>query len=525
MAQFGSAGAAPRRCRLHWLGAVPLLLALSCGGSTPGPYESLTEPGANAGETAPPQRPNVRSLDPVAANGEVERASASPGLAALPADPGTPVSPELGPSQQEELQAMRARLDEVDELGTDELLARYPSSMTGDQGYDPLTAIGVDLLQASDLALNDAEQAVLESSGLVISERQSFPTFTYGYDSIYAADLPLFVSADSILNAVHRSYDRILQQLERQELLPSLDHMLAQMREGLAEAAIADPTRADMDLYLAVATSLLDGNVAVPIAGAEPAQVELLFSLAQAAAAPSQLVLFGERREIDFSQMRPRGHYDDNGDLARYFRAMMWLGRIDLRLVEALPDQTYVFNRRQLEAAVALRDLMTPAARDDWSAIDSVIAGFVGEADGMTLTELDALLSDLELTDLASLADMSDTDLAQAIVESGYGTPRVASQLLLNGSSGPMALTASFSLFGQRYLIDSHVLSNVTYDRVPVRAGAAPRLMPDPLDVAFAALGNDQAAALLNAVAQMPGRTTGPIPTLNSDSPAIWMTI
>jgi hypothetical protein len=48
-------------------------------------------------------------------------------------------------------------------------------------------------------------------------------------------------------------------------------------------------------------------------------------------------------------------------------------------------------------------------------------------------------------------------------------------------------------LFGQRYVVDSHVFSNVVWDRV-----RDSRMMPDPLDVAFAALANDQAVALLS---------------------------
>jgi hypothetical protein len=56
---------------------------------------------------------------------------------------------------------------------------------------------------------------------------------------------------------------------------------------------------------------------------------------------------------------------------------------------------------------------------------------------------------------------------------------------------GPWPLDAVFLFFGQRYTLDSHVFSNVVYDRV------AKRMMPNPLDVAYAALGNDQAARLL----------------------------
>jgi hypothetical protein len=56
-----------------------------------------------------------------------------------------------------------------------------------------------------------------------------------------------------------------------------------------------------------------------------------------------------------------------------------------------------------------------------------------------------------------------------------------------------MPLDRSFVLVGQRYTVDSHVFSLVTHDRVQ------DRMMPNPLDVAFAALKNDAALPLLAA--------------------------
>src|SRR5690606_12107767 len=57
-----------------------------------------------------------------------------------------------------------------------------------------------------------------------------------------------------------------------------------------------------------------------------------------------------------------------------------------------------------------------------------------------------------------------------------------------------LPLNRSFALFGQRYIIDSHVFSQVVYDRTEDR-----RMMPNPLDVAYAALGNDGALPLLQS--------------------------
>lgn len=67
---------------------------------------------------------------------------------------------------------------------------------------------------------------------------------------------------------------------------------------------------------------------------------------------------------------------------------------------------------------------------------------------------------------------------------------------MINGlNQGRLPLSFSFALLGQRYVLDSHVFSNVVYDRVA--GGRVMRMMPSPLDVAFAALGNNQAASLL----------------------------
>ena len=61
---------------------------------------------------------------------------------------------------------------------------------------------------------------------------------------------------------------------------------------------------------------------------------------------------------------------------------------------------------------------------------------------------------------------------------------------------GPAWQPRSFALLAKRYTPDGQVMTDVTYDRVG--NGRVMRMMPSPLDVAFAALKNDQAAALLS---------------------------
>lgn len=420
---------------------------------------------------------------------------------AAPSDPGTPVKPPpLPPDQQAELDKLLGQIQGSASMTSSEFQDLYEVPFTQGLGYDPGTSEFLPLIQASPLALTQPELTALGASGFVIAESKRFPTFVYGYASIYAQDLPLFVSADSILYAVHRSYDEILKSVETASLMKELSSMLSEMRKALGSggaAGLSPEARADADVFVEVALSLLTGQVSAPAAGGDAALIGDLVSGAEAHDGAKTIELFGVKRDVDFSQFKPRGHYTDSPELERYFRSMMWLGRIDFRMLETQPDATQVFRRRQLEGALALRELMDEATSARWGRIDGAIQAFVGESDYMTLPELKSLLSDLGVSSPAELAGVPDADIVNAIVAGGYGTQRISSHIMVNGIGGAtLPLSSSFALFGQRYVVDSHVFSNVVYDRV--QGGKVFRMMPDPLDAAFAALHNDQAAALLS---------------------------
>lgn len=414
--------------------------------------------------------------------------------------PGTGVTTELSPAQKAELDAISAELDAVAKLDANGFAAKYAVPFqTTSLGYGPTQAKGLELVQASSLALNANEEAALASRGFAISKRVQFPSFVYGYETIYAADLPVYVSADSILYAVHESYDALLKAVEYGSLIPTLTRLLTSMRGRLEASQTAGlPADAvnDADTYLSVTRSLLSGTFDPPVAGGNAGIAKELFDGATAASGAKPVTLFDVERTVDFSQFEPRGHYTESEELKRYFKAMMWLGRIDFRMLETQPDHTQVFHRRQLEAAYVLQQLMDDTSQADWKRIDDTIGAFVGEPDAMTVPELDSLLADLKVTSPADLANLSDQTIAQAIVSGGYGTQRISSHIMINGlGSGTMPLSSAFLFFGQRYVIDSHVFSNVVYDRV--QEGRQFRMMPNPLDAAFAAFGNSQAGLLL----------------------------
>jgi hypothetical protein len=402
--------------------------------------------------------------------------------------PGKPVTPSDPAPVSDAFQKLRAQADAAAKLDAAGLRAAYPTKFQNALGYDPSQAQFLDRIQASPLALNAGESAQLAKNGFVISTHREFPTFLKGLSGIYAEHLPLYVSADALLEAVHSSYDQILIQFESRSLITELGALLKGMRTRLATIEGEASALAGADLYLAVALGLLEGNAPAPVRGANAAQIGQLIQLANAASGTAQVTLFGVKRDEDFSQFKPRGHYAQDERFQRYFRAQMWLGRIDLRILETQSDGRQVFRREQYLATLLMHALVQPdLAR--FKLIDETIRTFVGESDYMVVSEVDQLVSDLGGAAQASAA--SDQQVTDAIVRGGYGEQQIASHLMVNdGLVETLPLNRSFALLGQRYIVDSHVFSAVVYDRV------GRRMMPSPLDAAFAALGNAQALAL-----------------------------
>lgn len=401
---------------------------------------------------------------------------------------------------QPDLGAIGTRLASARAQTASSLAAAHAVPHVAELGYDPLEAGGLELIDQSELALVEAERSVLGERGFVIVPRHEYPSFPYGYAAIYAADLPVFISADMVLEAVHRSYDAILARLELTVLMPELAALLSGMRAALASGTVELATEVvrDADLFLTVAENLLRG-VNGPALGPETAEAKsAIYSAALRASGEQVVELFGTQRRVDFSQFEPRGHYAGVEGLEHYFRTMIWLGRLDLRLIETLPDGAQVFRPRQLKAALALRALMNDELLASWRRIDATIGNFVGEHDYMTLPELDELLGAVGVTSAAALSSVPDARIAEAITAGQFGAQRIASQIIRKrpGATGTLPLDSSFAFMGQRYTVDSHVFSNVVYDRVG--QGTVLRYVPSPLDAAFAALGNDQAVDLLS---------------------------
>ncbi len=127
--------------------------------------------------------------------------------------------------------------------------------------------------------------------------------------------------------------------------------------------------------------------------------------------------------------------------------------------------------------------------------LDNVIAFFVGNSDNLDVFSLNVILQQQSVFAADQLAGKETVlDLQKAIGESGASRQMIRSQVIGPGDV-PSAdrLPELFQMFGQRFTVDSFVLSKVVYDETRLK-----RMRPTGLDV-FAALGNPETITLLES--------------------------
>lgn len=87
------------------------------------------------------------------------------------------------------------------------------------------------------LQLTDSEQEMLGKQGLVSVDHGQRYSFGSMYFAIYSGDLPVLVTTDSILHAMHRSYDDLLMEMEQTFLTAALEEILARCHFKIDDSA------------------------------------------------------------------------------------------------------------------------------------------------------------------------------------------------------------------------------------------------------------------------------------------------
>ena len=369
--------------------------------------------------------------------------------------------------------------------------------------------------------LTSGELDLLKQNRFFVSERLSYQNFGQAFHDIYNFDLPVFISTDAVLHALHMSYNQILKNLEREIMATNLEQFLytlyqnfPQQVEKYGNSPEMINALKDADLYITVAYSLIcDEFKNAQFEDSEKVK-EVWDKIFEEKMVEMPLFTFPERkRRIDYSQFTVRGHYvfteQDKWmglkSLEPYFRTMMWLGRIDFLLTPPPPNPwelewTSEEIIRMQQAAFIINNLVElSSAKHLFEFNENIINYLVGESDNILQKEFSKILTDLSVY---SAVQLTDTLVSQALISAFNANPELAQKILSdfflmdpNGSE-PGVLPISYRLSGQRFILDSYILGNVVFDRLVQNGQKIMRMMPNPLDAIFV-LGNNDALPLL----------------------------
>ncbi|MDE7204013.1 MAG: DUF3160 domain-containing protein [Lachnospiraceae bacterium] len=331
--------------------------------------------------------------------------------------------------------------------------------------------------------------------------------------------IPNFVTVDSLMHTYHLYFAYLLKNIEKNNLADSVTALSRRMLdnstvqyEQLKGSEWEEAAKRNV-AFFTVGLKLLDDGAAVNSDVAEIVAYELDNINRAAGVATSQVSTEFE----DYSQYIPRGYYEGDEQLERYFKAMMWYGRIHFTQEEEDMDRSAL--------------LITKALADDaeayrlWESVYAVTSFFAGASDDLGVCEYAPVMREAYGDNFAvsGLAGNADAFLQFHDATAKLPAPQINSIPIWEGEENEIP---GFRFMGQRFTIDAAVMQQLIYQNVQRNSAGEKRMLPDTLDVP-AALGSDMALAILqeNGAADYEGYTENMEKLregLAQDNPTLW---
>jgi hypothetical protein len=354
----------------------------------------------------------------------------------------------------------------------------------------------VEYLDQLQRALYPSKAALdaLSRNGFVVIQRFQDDTMEDAYCQIFQRDLPVFITVDSILHVYHLICDNLLKDVEKEYMIPIVRQMTSRLLQKSLEvysstsSAQVKASSKQVLMYFSVAAFLIDSNISIPL----PVRDEAGALVGKILDAKEVEQYPGE----DYTQYKPRGHYENDTELEAYFRCMMWLSRKTFDLDK---DDLLLQAALSTYCLYSMDDVLTL-----WKTAYQITSLFVGLADSVTPINLhNATVAVFGESFRPSLFDDSYNiqKLKTELEKPQYTISKIFSSVVyLYPHTQPIDYPKIFQFMGQKFVPDSYILQSVTYDKVPP-CNRNFRLLGSGLDVA-AVLGSERAVQNLETEIQ-----------------------
>ena len=393
------------------------------------------------------------------------------------------------------------------------------------------------------------QKNLLSSNGFVVIDYGHVNDTIEPYNDLKDGDIPIFITSDTLLHLYHVQFDEILKGIEEREFFDNILNMSKVLfdkskedyntftNDTLKEAAKRNIAFFGIGLsLLQTPTEDSDGtenvyevDYTIPSYVQDEVSDEIELIEAHTGFSTSPLFNYDE----DYSQYKPRGHYTRSEKLRRYFKAMMWYGRISFLMKGGSPAcsgcdfliSEYDSKVQTIQASLISTMLPSQQVNDKtvgdlWNRMYSVTSFFVGAADDLTPYEYlncirDVFGSEFDTSDFADDAKLLDLKaelvrLRSPEIYGGTGNIVVVPPVTKETLDEVLEKTKGLRLMGQRFIPDSYMFQNLVtttgdyvgdgspFTMCVTGSGRQARCFPRGLDV-MAVLGSERAYDILVA--------------------------
>jgi hypothetical protein len=224
--------------------------------------------------------------------------------------------------------------------------------------------------------------------------------------------------------------------------------------------------------------------------------VEKELSMIDAAEGISDSFILGSEQNNyseDYTQYIPRGHYTQTELLSRYFKAMMWYGRMNFRL----KDLSETGSALMITSAIGTNKELEKV----WNKIFEPINFLVGEPDDLSFFDYSTLSSEVfSSMNLNDILAQGEAGVSEFVLQANFlKDPKINSMPILAPFVVPNDRneeTKGFRVFGQRSTVDAMIFQKLIYRDVEENENGEMRMLPKALDIP-AILGSAEAKNLL----------------------------
>lgn len=251
-----------------------------------------------------------------------------------------------------------------------------------------------DLCNKDIFKIDTTVMKILENNGFVITP-PSKENFWSLYEENSYQKVPSFVTTDAFLHVVNLYYQFVMNSIEKESLLPTLDSLCYTFYTIASKDSkeSADSTTREQakfaQFYYGVACKLLNRKEITFDKKYRKLAEKYCKQALEAKTSEANDELFGDK--IPFNLFKPRGNYNSREVLRRYFRAVSWLGLVPFKLK----------NDEQFGRVQYLTSLITKhkEVQELYTTYASAVTFLVGKSDNPSLFDI----AKLTYTDRAGL--------------------------------------------------------------------------------------------------------------------------